>query len=244
MSEVPFGQLGDVLEPNDQVPADCVLPGRFTPLPGTTQGADGLWLAGYWEYGRADDCIVRGSLAAINKAAPVLGGPEWSLALEGTWRVMVIFGGETCDLLFADRTRPSYVKRMALPRLTHVHQRSTRVLRIESIALTINRFGEPFDKPSHQKVWRPGLGVTVFMSRETWRLQGAPDPEYDRFRRINPTASYEGLCAAAGDAMATVFTDQPTAWKITLQPVRRHTFLRSSSIAFCSTSAATGPTSC
>ena len=45
--EVPFGQLGDVLEPSDQVPADCVLPSRFSPPPGTTQGADGLWLAGY-----------------------------------------------------------------------------------------------------------------------------------------------------------------------------------------------------
>ena len=119
---------------------------------------------------------------------------------------MVIFGGETCDLLFAERTRQSYVKRMALPRLTHVHQR-TRVLRLESVALAINRFGEPFNGPSHQKIWRPGLGVTVFTSREMWRLQGAPDTEYDRFRQINPTASYEDLCAAAGDAMATVFME-------------------------------------
>ena len=38
-------------------------------------------------------------------------------------------------------------------------------------------------------------------------------------------------------------TSEPTARNVTLQPVRRHTFLRSSSIAFCSASATTGPTS-
>ena len=41
-------------------------------------------------------------------------------------------------------------------------------------------------------------------------------------------------------ALLSVFS---AGGNVTLQPVRRHTFLRSSSIAFCSASATTGPTS-
>jgi hypothetical protein len=147
-------------------------------------------------------------VARWSRSTKLLGGQEWSSALNGTLRVMVVFGGDTCDLLFADCTRPAYVKRMSRSRLTHAPQR-TRVLRTESVALKINRFEEPFDKPSHQKIWRSRLGVTVtvFTSREAWGLQGACNSEYDRYRRVNPTAPDEDVCAAAGDAMANVFTE-------------------------------------
>ena len=49
----------------------------------------------------------------------------------------------------------------------------------------------------------------------------------------SPTRHSQSLC----------LTLQPMARNVTSRPVRRHTFLRSSSIAFCSTSATTGSTS-
>ena len=124
----------------------------------------------------------------------------------GVWRVMVVWNDATADLLFTDRLRPTYLKRHLLSGLVHVRER-TRVLRVGSVAGTINRWGEPFEGPSHQKIYRPGLGrVTVFTPKELWRLQGAEDREVDRYARLHPQASYEDFAEAAGDAMAKVYT--------------------------------------
>ena len=83
------------------------------------------------------------------------------------------------------------------------------MLHIDSVGLTINRFGEPFEGPAHMLVFRPGLGVTSFTDLECWRLQGGPsaDVHYHKYVAVNPNASYEDLCGAAGDAMSFVFTE-------------------------------------
>ena len=58
--------------------------------------------------------------------------------------------------------------------------------------------------------------------------------------RIEPTFQNDkSLIDTQSDSLCT---SEPTARNVTLQPVRRHTFLRSSSIAFCSASSTTGPT--
>ena len=42
-----------------------IMPGRFSPLSGTSPDENGVILAGYQEYGGVDDPIIRGSLVKL-----------------------------------------------------------------------------------------------------------------------------------------------------------------------------------
>ena len=86
----------DILEPDENIPAWLVVPGRFTPLPGTKPDERGIKLAGYIEYGGADDPVIRGSLVRV-------------VGSEASWRVMVVQGSEF-KLLKSDRENPEYRK--------------------------------------------------------------------------------------------------------------------------------------
>ena len=139
----------------------------------------------------------------------------------GSWRVMVIYDG-IADLLFTDRHSPVYRKRVSLVGVgaSHVRERR-RVLHRNSIATTINRFGEPFEGPAHFLLHDPERGVRIPSSRELWRLQGglAADQYFDAFKLVNPAASYKVLAGAAGDAIAQVYAtavDERTTLRLAL----------------------------
>ena len=120
---------------------------------------------------------------------------------------MVTYDG-AADLLFTDRQSPVYRKRVNLVGVgaSHVRERR-RVLHRNSIATTINRFGEPFEGPAHFLLHDPERGVRIPSSRELWRLQGglAADQYFEAFKLVNLVASYEVLAGAAGDAIAQVY---------------------------------------
>ena len=155
--------------------------------------------AGFYEYGALDDDAVRGSLVRVRGS-------------KSNWRVMAKHVSSV-DLLKSDRRDPVHEKNVPLADvLRHVRERVP--VRSESgRATTICRFGEPgvVGGPGHQLVFRPGLGVTVLTARELWRLQSAgredADERYDKFVELNPTASYEDLAGAAGDAIAAPWAD-------------------------------------
>ena len=188
------GRLADILEPSSAIPDYLCVPGRFFPLTSARPDSLGIVVAGYHEYGLASDPFVRGSLVSLPDVA-------------GSWRVMVIYDG-VADLLFTDRHSPVYRKRVNLVGVgaSHVRERR-RVLHRNSIATTINRFGEPFEGPAHFLLHDPERGVRIPSSRELWRLQGglAADQYFEAFKLVNPVASYEVLAGAAGDAIAQVY---------------------------------------
>ena len=192
-------RMSEVLEDNEEVPLHLVMPGRFYPIPGAKPDERGVVLAGFYEYGAIDDAVVRGSLVRVRGS-------------KSSWRVMT--KRETSiDLLKSDRRDPVHEKNIPLVDvIKHVRER-VPVRSENGRATTICRFGEPgaVGGPGHQLVFRPGLGVTMLTARELWRLQGAgredADERYDKFVELNPTASYEDLAGAAGDAIAAPWAD-------------------------------------
>ena len=192
-------RMSEVLEVNEEVPLHLVMPGRFYPIPGAKPDERGVVLAGFYEYGAIDDAVVRGSLVRVRGS-------------KSSWRVMT--KRETSiDLLKSDRRDPVHEKNIPLVDvIKHVRER-VPVRSENGRATTICRFGEPgaVGGPGHQLVFRPGLGVTMLTARELWRLQGAgredADERYDKFVELNPTASYEDLAGAAGDAIAAPWAD-------------------------------------
>lgn len=192
----PRGRLANILEPSRDISPSHLVPGRFSPLHGAHPDANGILIAGYHEYGASTDPFVRGSLV-------------WLPGITGSWRVMYLCDG-VAELLFNDRLAPRYLKRVNLAQAgaNHVRERR-RVLHVNSIGTTINRFGEPFEGPAHFLVHDPELGVRMVTARELWRLQGglAADAHFDRFVRVNPVASYEVLAGAAGDAIAKGYAE-------------------------------------
>jgi site-specific DNA-cytosine methylase len=192
-------RLSDILEPNEDVPLYLIMPGRFHPLPGTMPDERGVKIAGYYEYGAPTDPIVRGSLVRIKES-------------KASWRVMTLRSSDV-DLLKSDRRDPVYERRLPLDDITRNVRERVAVRSADGIGTTICRFGEPgaVGGPGHQLVFRPGLGVTMLTSRELWRMQGSSrevaDARYDLFVDTNPTASYEDLAGAAGDAIAGPWAD-------------------------------------
>ena len=192
-------RMSEVLEANEEVPLKLVMPGRFYPIPGAKTDDRGLALADFYEYGALDDVVVRGSLVRVRGS-------------KSNWRVMAK-RESSVDLLKSDRRDPVHKKNVPLADvLRHVRERVP--VRGESgRATTICRFWEPgaVGGPSHQLVLQPGLGVPMLTARELWRLQGAgredADKRYDKFVELNPTASYENLAGAAGDAIAAPWAD-------------------------------------
>ena len=188
------GRLVDIMEPSGDIPDYLCVPGRFFPLTAAHPDSLGIVVAGYHEYRHTSDPFVRGSLVSLPDVAEA-------------WRVMVIYDG-VADLLFTDRRAPTYRKRVNLVGVgaSHIRERR-RVLHRNSIATTINKFGEPFEGPAHFLLHDPERGVRTPSSRELWRLQGglAADQYFNAFVAANPVASYEVLAGAAGDAIAQVY---------------------------------------
>ena len=99
-------------------------------------------------------------------------GRSLSSHVAGTWRVMYLAEG-FADLLFNDRSAPRYLKRVGLVAAgAHRVRERRRVLHVNSIGTTINRFGEPPEGPAHFPIHDLELGVRMLTSRELWRLQG------------------------------------------------------------------------
>ena len=172
----------DILEAPDDVDPSLIMPGRFSPLSGTSPDENGVVLAGCQEYGGADDPIIRGSCVKLT----------WSL---DEWRVQRV-RGSTLDLMRGDRRRPDKLDRVPTSEVkTHLRERR-RVNHPSGKATTICKFGEAglVGGPGHQLILRPGVGVTWFTARELWRLMGdtkLQDARYDQFLKQNPSASYD-----------------------------------------------------
>ena len=194
--------LCEILESDENVPAWLVVPGRFTPLPGTKPDERGIKLAGYIEYGGADDTIIRGSLVRV-------------VDCEAAWRVMAV-QGDKFKLLKSDRENPVYREDVAAALISKHLRERRRVNHPDGGAGIITKFGEPglVGGPGHQLVLRD-IGVTWLTARELWRLQGGSimeqDARFDAFVLANPTAGYDDLAGAAGDSIASVWSDAAAA---------------------------------
>ena len=176
-----------------------IVPGRFTPLPGTKLDDRGIKLAGYIDYGGPDDPVVRGSLVRLDDSESI------------PWRVMRVRGFQY-DLMKADRDDPVYRKGVEPSSISFHLRERRRVNHPDGGAGIITKFGEPglVGGPGHQLVLR-SIGVSWLTARELWRLQGGSvaeqDARFDAFIKVNPSASYEDLAGAAGDSIATVWAD-------------------------------------
>jgi site-specific DNA-cytosine methylase len=191
--------LSEILEPDEDVAVWLIVPGRFTPLPGTKLDDRGIKLAGYIDYGGPDDPVVRGSLVRLDDSESI------------PWRVMRGRGFQY-DLMKADRDDPVYRKGVEPSSISFHLRERRRVNHPDGGAGIITKFGEPglVGGPGHQLVLR-SIGVSWLTARELWRLQGGSvaeqDARFDAFIKVNPSASYEDLAGAAGDSIATVWAD-------------------------------------
>ena len=194
--------LCEILESDENVPVWLVVPGRFTPLPGTKPDERGIKLAGYIEYGGADDPVIRGSLVRV-------------VGAEAAWRVMAVQGSKF-KLLKSDRENPVYREDVAAVLISKHLRERRRVNHPDGGAGIITKFGEPglVGGPGHQLILRD-VGVTWLTARELWRLQGGSimeqDARFDAFVLANPTAGYDDLAGAAGDSIASVWSDAAAA---------------------------------
>jgi hypothetical protein len=191
--------LCEILEPDGNVPAWLVVPGMFTPLLDTKPDERGSKLAGYIEYGGVDDPAIRGSLVRV-------------FGSEASWRMMAVQGNEL-KRLKSDRDNPEYRKDVAAALVSkHLRERRRVNHPDDGGAGIITKFGEPglVGGPGYQLVLRE-LGVTWQTTRELWRLQGGSieeqDARFDAFVLANPTAGYGDLAGAAGDSIASVWSD-------------------------------------
>ena len=191
--------IADILEAPENVDPALIMPGRFSPLSGTCPDDNGIVLAGYLEYGGADDPVIRGSLVKL----------AWS---PDPWRVQRM-RGSTLDLMRNDRRRPDKLDKVPMSEVrTHLRERR-RVNHHSGKASTICKFGEAglVGGPGHQLILRPCVGVTWFTARELWRLMGdakLQDARYDEFQSQNPSASYDDLASVPGDAVAQCVADE------------------------------------
>ena len=185
--------ISEVLEADELVHPSLIMPGRFYPLSGAKPDERGCVLAGYQEYGGEDDPVIRGSLVKLAGS-------------DDEFRVMLVRGG-TLDVMKNSNANPDREDRVPVSKVSRHLRERRRVNHPDGGASIITRFGEPglVGGPGHQLVLR-GVGVTWFTARELWRLQGndiaETDARYDEFVRLHPSASYEVLAGAAGDAIA------------------------------------------
>ena len=186
--------ISEVLEADELVHPSLIMPGRFYPLSGAKPDERGCVLAGYQEYGGEDDPVIRGSLVKL-------------VGSDDEFRVMLV-RGSTLDVMKNSNANPDREDRVPFSKVTRHLRERRRVNHPDGGASIITRFGEPglVGGPGHQLVLR-GVGVTWFTARELWRLQGndiaETDARYDEFVRLHPSASYEVLAGAAGDAIAS-----------------------------------------
>jgi hypothetical protein len=146
--------IADILESPEDFDPSLIMPGRFSPLSGTSPDENGVILAGYQEYGGVDDPIIRGSLVKLT----------WS---PDEWRVQRV-RGSTLELMRGDRRRPDKLDKVPMSEVkTHLRERR-RVNHWTGKATTICKFGEGglVGGPGHQLILRPGVGVTHGSRRE------------------------------------------------------------------------------